>query len=314
MLQVKNLNLFYGRNQVLYNLNFHLNQGEILGFLGPNGAGKSSTMRILTGYLVPSSGQVLFDGQDIQKAPMLLRKNLGYLPETAPVYPELKVIEYLQWVARIKACAYARKDVQEVMQKCGLTGVKNKLIGHLSKGYRQRVGLAQAILGNPKLLILDEPTVGLDPGQIREIRELIRQLGKERTVLLSTHILPEVELICDRVIIINKGRILADDSIAHLLQKAGAGRYLVRAFFPATNHDLVKEKLATIKGVQEFDVEDLKNEVLIHVQAEPEYDIRADLSDFVYGLGGKILELRPMDLSLEQAFVNLVYKEEAKEA
>jgi ABC-2 type transport system ATP-binding protein len=179
----------------------------------------------------------------------------------------------------------------------------------LSKGYRQRVGLAQAILGNPKLLILDEPTVGLDPGQIREIRELIRQLGKERTVLLSTHILPEVELICDRVIIINKGRILADDSIAHLLQKAGAGRYLVRAFFPATNHDLVKEKLAAIKGVQEFDVEDLKNEVLIHVQAKPEHDIRADLSDFVYGLKGKILELRPMDLNLEQAFVNLVYKQ-----
>jgi len=309
MLQVKDLNLFYGRNQVLHNLNFHLNQGEILGFLGPNGAGKSSTMRILTGYLVPSSGQVLFDGQDIQKAPLLLRKNLGYLPETAPIYPELKVIEYLRWVARIKSCVHADKDVQEVMGKCGLTPVKNKLIGHLSKGYRQRVGLAQAILGNPKLLILDEPTVGLDPGQIREIRELIRELGKERTILLSTHILPEVELICDRVIIINKGRILADDNVDNLVQRAGRGRHLLRVGFETVNMDELKERLSALKGVHQFDIQTSKDEVIIHVQAEPGKDIRADLSDFVYGLNGKILEFRPMDLSLEQAFVNLVYKQ-----
>ncbi|MBT8763826.1 ATP-binding cassette domain-containing protein [Desulfohalobiaceae bacterium Ax17] len=309
MLQVKDLNLFYGRNQVLHNLNFHLNQGEILGFLGPNGAGKSSTMRILTGYLVPSSGQVIFDGQNIQKAPLLLRKNLGYLPETAPIYPELKVIEYLQWVARIKSCAHVDKDVQEVMGKCGLTPVKNKLIAHLSKGYRQRVGLAQAILGNPKLLILDEPTVGLDPGQIREIRELIRELGKERTILLSTHILPEVELICDRVIIINKGRILADDNVDNLVQRAGRGRHLLRVGFETLNMDELKERLSALKGVHQFDIQTSKDEVIIHVQAEPGKDIRADLSDFVYGLKGKILEFRPVDLSLEQAFVNLVYKQ-----
>ncbi|MFW5734541.1 MAG: ABC transporter ATP-binding protein, partial [Oceanidesulfovibrio sp.] len=192
MLEVLNLSHRYGSTRVLHDVSFTVAEGEILGLLGPNGAGKSTTMRILTGYLRPSAGRVVFGGRDIQKEPQALRSRLGYMPENVPLYPELTVEEHLVWVARLKGAKDAKRETAAVLDRCGLSGARSKLVRQLSKGYRQRVGLAQAILGPTRLLILDEPTAGLDPQQIRDIRELIRELGREKTILLSTHILPEV--------------------------------------------------------------------------------------------------------------------------
>ncbi|KUJ94902.1 MAG: gliding motility-associated transport system ATP-binding protein [Desulfonauticus sp.] len=308
MLEVRNVNLFYNKYQVLFDLNFKLEQGEILGFLGPNGAGKSSTMRILTGYLTPSSGSVRFLGKEVSKSPLFLRENLGYLPETNPLYLELRVREYLKWVAELKQAAEPQKEVDRVMERCGLKEVEKKLIRHLSKGYRQRVGLAQALIGNPKLIILDEPTVGLDPTQVREIRELIRELGKEKTILLSTHILSEVELICKRVIIINQGRILTEASLEDLI-KEGTERY----FLSLESSSYKSELRADLEKVVRITAEDrTEKEVHLEFKAQNKEDIRFVVADLVASYGGKVLEFRPKRSSLEEIFVNLVYKGEQK--
>lgn len=315
MLEVTGLSHHYGKKQVLFDLNFTVRTGEILGFLGPNGAGKSTTMRILTGYLTPSAGQAAYDGRDIQRDPDHLRRSLGYLPESVPVYPELTTVEYLAWVARIKGAESPEAEVDRVMHRCGLTDVRRTLIRRLSKGYRQRIGLAQAILGPTRLLILDEPTVGLDPEQIREVREFIRELGREMTILLSTHILPEVELTCDRVLIINKGRILAEDTPANLVQRVGGGgRYLLRLGVTQgqeaeTAEHLARRPFVTKASVECFD----RFGCAFFVETDPARDVRAELTQAVFEGGWPLLEFKPADVSLEEAFVSLVREESPAE-
>ncbi|MDQ7031509.1 MAG: ATP-binding cassette domain-containing protein [Desulfonauticus sp.] len=308
MLKVQHLNLSYGSQQVLFDLNFSLNQGEILGFLGPNGAGKSSTMRILTGYLKPSSGQVLFLDKDISEDPIFLRKHLGYLPETAPLYPELKVAEYLSWVAELKGIVKnTSQEVDKVISECGLSKVKAKLIGYLSKGYRQRVGLAQALLGNPKLIILDEPTVGLDPAQVREIRDLIKKLGQEKTILLSTHILSEVELLCKRVIIINQGRILADEDLENLLKKVEKTLYVLLV---AGEVDLEKLKLDLTNQCEIHKIYKVEDGHILEISPKTKNDIRSFVFDTVVKNNGILLEFYPKRSSLEEVFVKMIYRGE----
>jgi ABC-2 type transport system ATP-binding protein len=308
MLEVTGLSHSYGKKPVLFDLDFTVRSGEILGFLGPNGAGKSTTMRILTGYLTPSSGSVVYDGRDIQRDPDHLRRSLGYLPETVPVYPELTVGEYLSWAARVKRSDSPSMDVEQVMERCGLIEVRRSLIRHVSKGYRQRIGLAQAILGPTRLLILDEPTMGLDPGQIREIREFISELGREMTILLSTHILPEVELTCDRVLIITKGRIIAEDTPANLVQRVGGGgRYLLRLDIEEDQQAEAAERLARRPFVTKATVECFDRfGCAFFVETDPAEDVRAELSRAVFEEGWPLLEFKPADVSLEEAFVSLV--------
>lgn len=311
MLEVRNLNHHYGRVQVLKDLNFTINQGEILGFLGPNGAGKSTTMRILTGYLTPTSGEVLFNGENIQKNIVSLRKGLGYMPENAPLYPELKVGEYLNWAARIKRSSKPAEQVAMVLNRCGLDSVKTMLIGRLSKGFRQRVCLAQAILGETRLLILDEPTVGLDPGQIREIRSLIRELGRDKTIILSTHILPEVELTCDRVLIINNGRIVTEDTPSNLASAfGGCARFLLRLDPALAGEDQVlsfyREK-AYIASIEPASSNLGPGCYMVETRAGADHRAALTKDGFERGFG--LLEFRPADASLEDAFVNLVREE-----
>ena len=307
MLDVRKLCHHYGKVQVLHDLDFSVNQGEIVGLLGPNGAGKSTTMRILTGYYTPSSGDVLFDGQDIRKDILRIRRQLGYMPEDVPLYPELKVQEYLLWAARIKESVNPARQVGEVLERCGLDKVKNKLIRFLSKGYRQRVGLAQCILGEPRLLILDEPTVGLDPTQIREIRSLIKELGKERTIFLSTHILPEVEKTCDRALIIDKGRIIAEDTPAGLVAAfGGKGRFLLKLDVAT---DLLGDVLAAYRKIPGVTSAELGDNSEIVLETSPEKDIRAELTSLAFQSGWPLVEFKPANVSLEEVFVSLVREE-----
>ena len=218
MIHVSNLTKYYGDYAAVRNVSFDVPQGKVVGFLGPNGAGKSTTMRILAGYLTATSGSASIDGLDVFWDPVAVRRRIGYMPENCPLYPEMRVVEYLHFRAGIKGLHdQARLDrIDYVLGRCWLTGVRRQLIGTLSKGYRQRVGLADTLLADPPVLILDEPTAGLDPSQIRESRKLIRELGEEHTILLSTHILPEVEMTCDRVIIINRGEVMMESKLADL--------------------------------------------------------------------------------------------------
>jgi ABC-2 type transport system ATP-binding protein len=221
MIEAKDLTKTYGELRAVDGVSFKVDPGEILGFLGPNGAGKTTTMRILTGFLPPTSGQVVVAGYDVQEQPMEVKRRIGYLPETPPLYSDLSVLSYLSFVAKIKGIPKAERQgrIDWVLTRCGLSEVRSRLIGNLSKGFRQRVGLAQAIVHKPDVLVLDEPTIGLDPRQIREIRELIRELSKEHTIILSTHILPEVTMICTRAVIINRGRIVLEGKVADLTRE-----------------------------------------------------------------------------------------------
>ena len=217
MIEVKNLTKNYGDKRAVDNISFTANDGEILGFLGPNGAGKSTTMNILTGYISSTSGSALINGVDILEDPIKAKSNIGYLPELPPLYLDMTVKSYLNFIFDLKKCKLPRKShLTDICELCKITDVKERIIKHLSKGYKQRVGLAQALIGNPPVLILDEPTVGLDPKQMVEIRTLIKKLGKNHTVILSSHILSEIQAVCDRVVIINKGEIAADDTAGNL--------------------------------------------------------------------------------------------------
>jgi ABC-2 type transport system ATP-binding protein len=218
MIEAKNLTKQYGEIRAVDQVSFKVEKGEILGFLGPNGAGKTTTMRVLTGFLPPTSGTAIVAGFDIQSQPIEVKKRIGYLPETPPLYHDLSVVSYLRFVAKIKGIAPAEREerLSWALKRCGLEEVKNRLIANLSKGFKQRVGLAQAIINKPDVLILDEPTVGLDPRQIREIRDLIKELSQDHTIILSTHILPEVTMICNRAVIINRGRIALEGTVADL--------------------------------------------------------------------------------------------------
>lgn len=313
MLDVKGIHHSYGREQVLFDLSFSLKEGEVLGFLGPNGAGKSTSMKILTGWLTPDSGSVLFDGQDIEKNSHALRKRLGYMPENVALYPEMTVGEYLTWIARIKKAPNIAADVAETAERCGLAERMGTLIRHLSKGYKQRVGLAQAILGPTKLLILDEPTAGLDPTQIRQIRSLIRDLSADKTVILSTHILQEVELTCDRVLVINKGRIVAEDTTERL---AGYGRTADRFVLklgvaPADKADVLNN-LAAVPGVLHVEAEEgvCRGECSFFIETSKDGDHRATLTRHAHETGHAVLEFTPVKSGLEEAFIHLTTDDE----
>jgi ABC-2 type transport system ATP-binding protein len=311
MIEVENLTKRYGRQTAVDGISFRVHKGEILGFLGPNGAGKTTTMRILTCYLPPTEGTARVAGYDVFEQPLEVKRRVGYTPETPPLYPDMDVGSFLDFCAKIKGVAGKDRKarISDVMEKTRIADVRGTLIGRLSKGYRQRVGLAQAILHNPDVLILDEPTAGLDPKQIIETRELIKGLGGEHTIVLSTHILPEVSMTCGRVVIINKGRVVAEDTpenLTHRLQGAATVRLEVRGDAP----DL-EATLAGVSGVKS--VRRAKPGVY-EVDAEGGRDVRADLARAVVGRGLDLLSLHQSGMSLEEIFLHLTTTDVAAEA
>ena len=312
MIEVDGLTKYYGRLPAIKDVKFRIGTGEIVGFLGPNGAGKTTTMRILTCYSPASSGEARVLGMDVRSESMKIRSKVGYLPENAPLYSWMRVSGYLDFVARAKRIPPGNRaeEIARVARTVGIEDAMTRLIGTLSKGYRQRVGLAQALLGDPPLLILDEPTIGLDPKQIREIRELIRSFSENRTVILSTHILPEVSQVCNRVIIINKGSIVAEDTPGNLTRRHGKSarcHLVIRA--PAG------EAISLLEGVDgvvsvEPGREPRDSETELTVNAKKDLDIRPALSRAVVEKGWDLLELTSMDASLEDVFIELVTVEE----
>jgi len=306
MIEVQNLTKRYGRKTAVDGVTFKVEKGEILGFLGPNGAGKTTTMRVLTCYLPPTEGTAKVAGYDVFAQPLEVKRRVGYCPETPPLYPDMEVSEYLHFCAKIKGVAASGRagKVDDAMGKTRVGDVKTTLIGKLSKGYRQRVGLAAAILHNPDVLILDEPTAGLDPKQIIETRELIRGLGGDHTIVLSTHILPEVGMTCGRVVIINKGRVVAEDTpqnLTHRLRGAGAFRLEVRGEGPA-----LEAALRAVPGVAALRVRPAESGItVLEAEAESGRDVRAELAAAVVQKGYGLLGLSPIGMSLEEIFLHL---------
>lgn len=306
MVEIKNLTKKYGSQLAVDNISFTVQQGEILGFLGPNGAGKSTTMNILTGYLSATSGEVKIGGFDILDNPVEAKKKIGYLPEHPPLYMDMTVHEYLDFVCDLKKVEEEHeKHIAKICETVKLTEVQNRLIANLSKGYKQRVGLAQAMVGNPEVLILDEPTVGLDPKQIIEIRSVIKQLGREHTVILSSHILQEVNAVCERVIIINNGRLVAGDTPENLgksisnenkfqLRVAGDERSILDVLEPISGLKYIKSLGRKETGSIDFILE-----------AEPDVDVRTPIFHALAGAGLPILSLQTMDVSLEDIFLEV---------
>jgi len=315
MIKVEGLTKRYDRTVAVRNIDFEVEKGQIVGFLGPNGAGKTTTMRILTCFMPPSEGTASVAGYDVLQKPMEVKKRIGYLPELPPLYPEMEVSEYLTFVGKLKGIARAElpRRVKEVSERCAITDVSTKLISKLSKGYRQRVGLAQAIIHNPEVLILDEPTAGLDPKQIHETRGLIRSLAGEHTIILSTHILPEVEQTCDHVIIISKGQLVAKDSVENLTSRL-RGQATVALEIEGRGSELAPEevlhKLEQVAGVSKVTARDTRNgRHSFEVETQPGKDLRADLARFVVESGWNLNELRAAALSLEEVFLELTAAE-----
>jgi len=318
MIKVEGLTKRYARNIAVDNISFQVEKGQIVGFLGPNGAGKTTTMRVLTCFMPPTYGTASVAGFDVQQNPMEVKRRIGYLPETPPLYPDMEVVEYLDFVGRIKGIASAdlAKRIDEVMEKCAVGDVRKKLIGKLSKGYRQRVGLAQAILHNPDVLILDEPTSGLDPHQIIETRDLIKGLAGEHTIILSTHILPEVEQICEKVIIIAKGKVVATDTVENLTSRL-RGSETVAVEVLATDLAAVQSRLEQVAGVSRVIPKESKDGRLhFTVESLEGRHIRPGLAKAVIDGGWSLNELHGMALSLEAIFLELTasHKPEAAEA
>jgi ABC-2 type transport system ATP-binding protein len=314
MIEVEGLTKYFGLFPAVRDISFQVTRGEILGFLGPNGAGKTTTMRILTCFIPPTRGEVRVAGYDIYKHPLEVRRRIGYLPENVPLYGDMTVSGYLFFVAEIKGISRGERHrrVEEIIRECGIAEVRNKLISKLSKGYRQRVGIAQALLGDPEVLILDEPTIGLDPKQIIEIRNLIKNLGGRRTVILSTHILPEVSMVCQRVIIINEGRLVAIDTPENLnaqLQKSHQISLQVEG-----PPDQVAKELQKINGVLQIEGQGSAGNGIYRylVKSKPNMDIRKELANTVHLHQWGLWELRPVSLTLEDIFIKLV-TEEAEE-
>ena len=311
MIKVEGLTKRYARTVAVNDISFEVDKGQIVGFLGPNGAGKTTTMRILTGFLPATAGKANVAGFDVQENPMEVKKRIGYLPETPPVYPEMEVSEYLDFAGQLKGIGKAdiRRRTDDAIGRCSLGDVRNKLIGKLSKGYRQRVGIAQAIIHNPDVLILDEPTSGLDPKQIIEIRELLRALAGEHTIILSTHILSEVEHSCERVIIISQGKVVAQDSVANLtnrLRGSEAVSLEVAAAEGRPGAAEVQQRLEQVSGVSRVMMKEPKDGRLIfEIESLSGRSIRADLARSVVNAGWNLNELRPVGLSLEDIFLQL---------
>src|SRR5580658_3384666 len=316
MIKVEGLTKRYARNIAVDNISFEVEKGQVVGFLGPNGAGKTTTMRVLTCFMPPTSGWATVAGFDVRQNPMEVKRRIGYLPETPPLYPDMEVIEYLDFVGRIKGInpADLPKRISEVTERCAIGDVRKKLIGKLSKGYRQRVGLAQAIIHNPDVLILDEPTSGLDPKQIIEIRELLKSLAGEHTIILSTHILSEVEHSCERVIIISQGKLVAIDSVDNLTNRLRGSEAVALEVEPLEGHPSpveVQQKLEQVSGVSRVLMKDSKNgRINFEVESLQGRSIRADLARSVVQSGWNLSELRPVGLSLEDIFLQLTGSEQ----
>jgi ABC-2 type transport system ATP-binding protein len=316
MIEVEQLSKSYGPIKAIEDVSFVVEKGEILGFLGPNGAGKSTTMRILTCFMPPTSGTARIAGFDIFKESLQVRRRIGYVPENAPLYTDMPVVSFLKFVGEIKGLSRRERlrQIGQVMADCGIKDVQHRYIGKLSKGYRQRVALAQALLGNPEVLILDEPTLGLDPRQIIDIRQLIKGLAGQKTIILSSHILPEVSMTCQRVIIINRGRLVAVDTPENLTTKLQtSSRLLVRVEGPATD---VVRALGAVSGVQTVKEDGMgpTNVVTCIVESKKDRDVRKDVAAAVIRQHWGLLELRPVDLTLEDVFVRLVTEEKESTA
>jgi len=311
MIRVQELTKRYARTIAVDQISFEVAKGQIVGFLGPNGAGKTTTMRMLTCFLPPSAGTATVAGFDVLEQPLEVKKRIGYLPETPPIYPEMETSEYLKFVGKLKGLSGAelQKRVDYVTERCAVADVKNKLLGKLSKGYRQRVGLAQAIVHNPDVLILDEPTAGLDPKQINETRDLIKSLAGDHTIILSTHILPEVEQTCEQVIIINKGKLVATDSVRNLQARArGAESVLVEVAGRNGNLESAKvqQRLEQVSGVGRVHCrQQVDSRAVFEVESQKGRLVRGDVARAVVESGWDLNELRPAAMSLEEVFLQL---------
>jgi ABC-2 type transport system ATP-binding protein len=309
MIQVEHLSKKYARHTAVNDISFTVEKGDIVGFLGPNGAGKTTTMRMLTCFMPPTSGRASVAGFDVFEKPAEVKKRIGYLPETPPLYPEMSVVDYLTFVARLKGVASAdvKSRTKTTMERCAVADVQDKLIAKLSKGYRQRVGLAQAIIHNPEVLILDEPTSGLDPKQINETRELIKSLAGDHTIILSTHILPEVESVCKNVIIINQGRVVATDSVSHLKTGAGTGSVQLQIDTSGlADVTAVRQRLEQVPGVSKVvDLMIVPPQFTFEVEGLGGQNVRGDLARAVVQSGWQLLELKSSSASLESVFLQL---------
>ncbi len=308
MIEVQNLTKRYGNLVAIDNVSFRVAQGEILGFLGPNGAGKTTTMRIISGYMPPTDGTVRVGDFDVMEDSLKAKRRIGYLPENPPLYNDMTVEGYLDFVADIKhVLGKNKKDkIRLAMERCGITDVSKRLIGNLSKGYRQRIGIAQAIVHDPAVLILDEPTIGLDPKQIIEIRYLIKSLSGDRTVILSTHLLPEVTMTCTRVVIINEGRIVLEESLDRLSERVDGAQILFLKINHANRYNEVNERIQSLPNVSEVR-ESASGEFII--QTKGGTDIREDLVRVIVQNGWRLLELRPLTHALEEVFLRVISTE-----
>jgi ABC-2 type transport system ATP-binding protein len=319
MISVKNLTKRYARTTAVDQISFDVAKGQIVGFLGPNGAGKTTTMRVLTCFMPPSAGTANVAGFDVLEQPLEVKKRIGYLPETPPIYPEMETGDYLKFVGKLKGLSGAdlEKRVDYVSGRCAVTDVKNKLLGKLSKGYRQRVGLAQAIIHNPDVLILDEPTAGLDPKQINETRDLIKDLAGEHTIILSTHILPEVEQTCEQVIIINKGKLVATDSVRNLQARArGAESVVIEIAGRSGSLEIpaVQDRLEKVAGVSRVVCkQQVDSRGIFEVESQKGQLVRGDLARTVVEAGWDLNELRPAAMSLEEIFLQLTGSQSSSE-
>ncbi len=308
MIQVERLTKQYGDVRALDGISFEVERGEILGFLGPNGAGKTTTMRVLTGYLPPTSGRVTIEGMDVLTESLAVRRIIGYMPETVPLYAEMPVERYLDFMAGIRGVRDRGAAVERVLAACDIVDVRSRLIGALSKGYRQRVGLAQALVHDPQILVLDEPTIGLDPRQILGVRELIRSFGGEHTVILSSHILPEISQVCDRVMIMNRGRIVAEDTTERLTGQLQRG---MRIRMEVANLAAdAAQQISALRGVREVAP---AGPGAVEVVSDAEVDVRPELAALAVNRAWGLLELRALSLSLEEVFLQLTTDEDTEE-
>ncbi len=316
MINVSGLTKYFGTFKALDNVSFKVDRGEILGFLGPNGAGKTTTMRLITGFYPITEGKITVDEIDVTENPIESKKKIGYLPEGNPLYQDMYVNQFLNFVANIKGVSVKdrKNEINRCIKACGLEEKLHSVIKHLSKGFKQRVGLAQALIGDPDVLILDEPTLGLDPAQIIEIRNLIKAMAGEKTVILSTHILPEVSLLCSRVVVIYQGRIVAEGSPENLsLDEADS--QLIEVIVKGSKEEIVK-KISDLDGVDEVDAKSEKQEgdkIVLRVRVKKGYDIMNKIANEVIQGGWKLLSISPLNVSLEDVFVKLITTEKGVE-